>query len=351
MPDRRVAIIYSSTLQRFTSGILAAGFAAHGWEIVPYYEASCVIAQIHGSPAAEREDLSIIDLLQSMFEANRHSIAILIHRPDEVQDRLPELQQLLKNAPPKVAISFLGPHHKDDPFFGANRRIVIPHGFFEPAATPTQAGPIIIGAHTSWGEIRSAEAATLLLRETFKTPCSSPIVGYLGGSSVDLANSRSMIESLMQGIAPVCTPAEVRVPLEAYNGPPLLLFNPSGRWPDEVQLTFNIQLYHYGDAIRTGESSGSAHTGGNIPVIWEMNGAEILEELHVIKVPYAERSSWRTSDFSAAAERIHSVIETGKLAGFLHHNYKRAQAMSPAWVAARYIEIFEGYKEKSWIFH
>jgi hypothetical protein len=65
-------------------------------------------------------------------------IAVLVHRPDEIQQRFssdsPTLHQLFEELPRGSDIVFLGDYHIDDEIYSKHkhlRRSVIPHGFFD----------------------------------------------------------------------------------------------------------------------------------------------------------------------------------------------------------------------------
>jgi hypothetical protein len=189
-----------------------------------------------------------------------------------------------------------------------------------------------------------------LLRELFAHRLSAPLLGYLGGSpeaELDLGR----IRELMAGAVRVASPHEIHEPLEAYSGPPLLLVHASKRMPPGIDITFNVQLYHVGNAVRTGESSGSAHSGVSIPVVWEMNGAEAVEDLAVVKVPYTSRDAWRSADFSEGARLIAQSIRSGQFERDLDKNLGRARTMNPAWVAEQYIRLFPEVRRAEWVFH
>ena len=108
-----------------------------------------------------------------------------------------------------------------------------------------------------------------------------------------------------------------------------------------IEPLFNTQLYHLHGAVRTGESSGSVHTRACVPVIFEMNGAERVERLEVVRVPYANAADADSALFDQAAERIVALASGGECVRMLARNADRAAALSAEYVAARYAAIFE----------
>jgi hypothetical protein len=72
----------------------------------------------------------------------------------------------------------------------------------------------------------------------------------------------------------------------------LILIDSDSTVGENLTPTFNTQMYHLGSRVRTGESSGSIHNCAGVPVVCEMNGSELIEELRVIK----ERSGSSTGN-------------------------------------------------------
>jgi len=111
--------------------------------------------------------------------------------------------------------------------------------------------------------------------------------------------------------------------------------------PSYFSLTFNIQMYYLGNAVRMGEVSGSAHTAPSIPVILEMNGAEIIEELRVIKVPYTDANNISSVDFEKGAEMVLNSIEDGSYKDMLFNNLKQSKAWNNTRIGKEYLNLFE----------
>lgn len=332
----------SPTLSRYTEGILKRGFDLLGVEIVPHvHEATHAIAQFHGSPEAARFDE---DLLSQMTELYRlKSVVLLFHRPDEIKLRMPCLSEYLRNAPSSWGFAMLGTFFTSDRFFtetnpltrmGRRSIRAIPHGFFElPLPTLGRSAPVIVGTHTTWGEMRSLQTVVGLLAKLFQRRGSLSVAGYLGGLPID-ALRRGTVAKLLSQFN--CTAPVVQHQRGKTFEPGAIILNP-GDPPDDLDMTFNVQIYHLGDSVRRGESSGSLHASRGIPVIAEMNGAEQLEGLQVIKVPYSRETGLSSSlQLDIAAEQIVSCISSLEYRAMLTSNSAAAAQWGPRAVAREY---------------
>ena len=99
-------------------------------------------------------------------------------------------------------------------------------------------------------------------------------------------------------------------------------------------------MYYLNDKVRTGESSGSVHSSVGVPVILEMNGSEVIEDLKVIKVPYGSVDDINSVDFKAGAELIIDSINNQSYKEMLEHNLNQSKKFSSAYVGNLYIELF-----------
>lgn len=146
---RSVNIFGAGTLSRYTNKIFQQGFELNGWKICED-NSDLTIYQIHGAEKAEAEDQGLIQRLSDDLNSGKSEIIVLLHRPDEIQDRFPKLKETLSQAKRRFGLVFFGKWHLDDPFFNSEKaiRIIIPHGFFdfEPLA---QGNPIVIGSNTT----------------------------------------------------------------------------------------------------------------------------------------------------------------------------------------------------------
>ena len=186
----QVSIVGAPTLKRFSDGILKSGFERLGLAVADdATHAQRVIVQIHGAPAARDADREILEYIP-VIAARCSACIILLHRPDEIRDSLPQLRDVLAALPSTAGVAMLGDLLINDPFYelqGLSRR-AIPHGFFDIQAEPL-INPVVIGSHTTWGEMRSIERVLLLLNEVARAASDNVIVGYLGGAPVgDLSN-------------------------------------------------------------------------------------------------------------------------------------------------------------------
>ena len=163
----KVHILGAKTLDKYTEGILVEGFKNNSWEISE--TAENVIYQIHGAPQSEEDDKVILgQIKQDIIKDDQIKRVILLHRPDEIQLRFPELKNILITAKKPIGLTFLGDMHVNDSFFEAHNLIkkVIPHGFFN-ISEKLQIDPIVIGSYTTWGEMRSIEHIFKLFGEVF----------------------------------------------------------------------------------------------------------------------------------------------------------------------------------------
>lgn len=351
-------IIYGAkTLERYTNQILVQGFLNNFWEArkgppssLSTTKADAVLYQIHGSPHAKEEDAIILKMLAHALASNRkqRKIVVLLHRPDEIQVRYPALKNILLKAKKEIGLVFLGNKHISDEFFPVQhiRKKIIPHGFFD-LKPEFQIDPIVIGSHTTWGEMRSIEHALKLLIEVFRLGSDRNIVGYLGGKPqkqltinrlrevfkrFNFDNSIQLLDahaySIKQAIG------------KARSGINIILADSLDSQPKEIGVTYNIQLYYLGNKIRTGESSGSLHASTGIPVIFEMNGSEEIEDLQVIKVPYTSVNDIESVDFLAGVKKIINSIDDGSFLKMLKHNLTQSKKFNNTFIAKSYINLF-----------
>lgn len=340
----RIALLGAAALQRYTTHILARGFGELGWDIVPLENAQYILAQVHGAPQSFDDDISIINCLRLVSKTGvlRRCI-VLIHRPDEVQIRHPGLSSMLSALARGTIITFLGNWHQNDPYFVSTglARKVVPHGFFSSRPLKSALGVSVIGTHTSWGEMRKVEHLVKLLIEVFKLVETGSFVGYIGGvPSEDLDQSK--IKALFSTLSP-----ELEVEISAdyglvpgANRKHVVVLNPGPLENSNYYPHFNVQLYHLEHKVRTGESSGSVHVRPCIPVILEMNGAEKIEGLEVVKIPYRDQSDLGSIDFIEGAKAIVEIVTGGKLKRMLGKNAICATEKGPRFVADCYAKLF-----------
>lgn len=338
-----VALLGSPTLSRFTDGILKDGLVAIGYKPVSYsVESRFAIIQLHGSRTAREADNELITRLPSII-AKLEACVILLHRPDEIRDSLPHLRSVLAEAPAHVGLAMLGDLLIDDPFYSLPHisRRVIPHGFFDiPAKEPPE--KVIIGSHTTWGEMRSIERTLRLLQELDNCDSQGITIGYVGGEPV-AELSQDSVSAIMRRLGMAdrfsVEPLHVedwRRQISEVNRN--VIFLCAGQTPSDFDVTFNVQLYHYREAIRFGESSGSLHASSGIPVIFEMNGAERIENLMVVKVPYSDPTTAESANLRAAALNMNCLIESGEYHSYQKHNKEIAAIFSPTKVAQLHAE-------------
>jgi hypothetical protein len=304
------------------------------------------IIQIHGAPAARKADLEIIQNLPKTT-SRLAGCVILLHRPDEIRDTIPQLKSILSAVPVTTGLAMLGDLLIDDPFYQLPRlsRRVIPHGFFT-IDTEIASAPIIIGSHTTWGEMRSLKRALQLLKAIAEVGPRNPIIGYLGGAPAEVL-SRDSVSDLLAQLDPgnVFTLRDLEVKLwreEFLSATPSTIFLHAGNPPPKFDVTFNVQLYHYGEHIRMGESSGSLHASSGIPVIFEMNGSERIENLKTVKVPYSNPKCADAADMKSAGRQIVTLLDSGEYRQMLLHNREVTSLWNNRSVARLYIDFLQG---------
>lgn len=344
----KVVVYGAKTLKQFTDGILIQGFkeaSLVGQGFNPNTQA--IVYQIHGAPQAEENDKIIINKIKrETVQDDGIKRVILLHRPDEIQLRYPELKNILTNANNPLGLVMLGDMHIDDDFFKAKNveRQVIPHGFFENIPTKLQSDPIIVGSHTTWGEMRSTEHVLKLLGEIYRSKDGQTIAGYLGGKPKDQLQIKFLQEQWNKhntDVSVIFTDVHDKDALETKRGENIVLVDSTNTMPDGVGLTYNVQLYYLNDQVRTGESSGSAHSSVSIPVVLEMNRSEVIEDLKVVKIPYGSQDNIGTIDFRKGADLIFQSIRNGNFVEMHKHNLAQSKKFSPIYVANQYKKLFE----------
>lgn len=339
-----VKVYGAATLERYTDKILVEGFkklAKSGQAVCPGS-----IYQIHGSVSATSDDETIIVLLQKELAENPDNpVVVLLHRPDEIQDRLPHLQELMTESPRIFGLVFLGDMHIDDQFYATSmaKKKIIPHCFFDVISTPLKSDIIVIGTHTTWGDMRDPIHVLKILGEVFRLSPDKPAYGYLGGkpaNELDLNTLRKTFVRFFPDVEVDFQDAHSFQELRPTDKRNIIFVDTKNQQPDSLEITFNTQLYFYGDKVRTGESSGSLHAGVNIPVILEMNGSEKIERLDVIKVPYDTHTmAIKSADFSRAAALINDVINSGSYITSLKNNLEQAQNFNNVHVTTQLNEL------------
>jgi len=285
----------ATTLARFTNSI-SEGFHRIGISSNEAPPFTAGIAQIHGAPQSASEDL---DILNESFDSI-FPVVYLIHRPDEILENQNLMSTLSKLNSSRFIL--LGDLVLQMPFWSSrqDRCIIIPHPFTD-FTRPSSYHKPIVGSFTSWGEMRKLEHYLQLISE-FKDK--EKFEFRIGGPGLDKAK----------------IPAPVHVSTD--------FFVPH----------FNVQLYHLKGKKRLGESSGSLHCGISIPIIFEANGTEKLEQLLVIKVDADE--SLTDINFKAAAEEIEKIAATN-LEQSLEYNFKQAQNNSVESFARSVLQLWK----------
>lgn len=336
----KVKIHGAKTLEKYTEGILVKGFENNSWEVSD--DAEIILYQIHGAPQSEEDDKVILEQIkQDIVKDDQIKRVILFHRPDEIELGFPELSDILKTAKKPIGLTFLGDMHVSDPFFDAPNLVkkVIPHGFFS-ISEKLQIDPIVIGSHTTWGEMRSIEHIFKLLGEVFRK--NNSIVGYVGGKPKDQLD----LEFLKQEWNKLNPDIEAEF-LDAHKDTfdsskkNVIFVDSENKEPENFGLSFNVQMYYLNDKVRTGESSGSVHSSVGVPVILEMNGSEVIENLKVIRVPYGSKENINSIDFKKGAESILAAVNNKSYAEMLKHNLTQSKKFNPAYVGKEYIKLFE----------
>lgn len=334
----KVKVVGAKTLEKYTEGILVQGFKNNSWEVSD--DAEIIVYQIHGAPQSEEDDKVILEQIkQDLVKDDSIKRAILLHRPDEIQLRFPELVDILKTSKNQIGLTFLGDMHVSD--FDAPNLVkkVIPHGFFS-ISEKLQIEPVVIGSHTTWGEMRSIEHIFKLLGEVFRK--NSSIVGYVGGKPKEQLDS-GFLKNEWSELNP---DIEVEV-LDAHKDTfdsskkNVIFVDSENVEPENFGLSFNVQMYYLNEKVRTGESSGSVHSSVGVPVILEMNGSEIIEDVKVIKVPYSSQEDINSVDFKAGAELILNSINDKSYVEMLKHNLEQSKKFNATFVGKEYIKLFD----------
>ena len=341
----KVAVVGSPTLKRFTEGILQKGLELNGCEVVPDFAgADFGIIQIHGAPTAREADLEIIENLPAASKLA--GCIVLLHRPDEIKDSIPHFRSAIAALPACAGLVMLGDILIDDPFYDHPQldRRVIPHGFFD-IDSDILTDPIIVGAHTTWGEMRSIERALLLLNAIAEASPRQCIIGYLGGVPAESLSSPSVAAILDRlrltnnFTLSETDPENWRKQFSMATSNTIFLH--AGTVPSRFDVTFNVQLYHYDQSVRLGESSGSIHASAGIPIILEMNGSEKIEQLKVIKVPYSNPKDADSANMKSAAQQIVHLIACGEYLHMLRHNRQMARKWNNQRVGRLYLDFLE----------
>jgi hypothetical protein len=347
--NSKIRILGAATLERYTEGMLAAGFRklTEAGNEIP----KGTIYQIHGNADAKTDDEAIMESLKKELAENPDGpVLVLLHRPDEIQDRLPKLHDLLTESPRRFGLVFLGDMHIDDSFYNMPRAVkkVVPHGFFDIDKEPFDPSPevIIVGTHTTWGDMRATIHTLEVIGEVFQQGSgNAPVLGYLGGkpaSELDIDKLQKEFAQLFAAVNVEFRDAHIADAKAFVSGRNIILVDTQNQQPDGIKITFNTQLYFYGNKVRTGESSGSLHLGVSYPVIIEMNGSENIEGLKVIKAPYNKATGDIESvDFAEAAAQICKVIDDGSYVDSLKHNREQALKFNNVYVATQLLYLLE----------
>ncbi len=347
--SKEIKIYGAATLERYTEGMLAAGFRklAEAGNEAP----RGTIFQIHGNADARADDETIMESLSKELTENPDSpVVVLLHRPDEIQDRLPELHNLLADSPRQLGLVFLGDMHIDDDFYDVPRAVkkVVPHGFFDIDKEPFNPEPevIVVGTHTTWGDMRATTHTLEVIGEVFKQGSgNATVVGYLGGkpaSELGIDKLQAEFAQLFPDVDVEFRDAHTADTDAVVDGQNIILVDAQNQQPKDMAITFNTQMYFYGNKVRTGESSGSLHLGASYPVIIEMNGSEKIEGLEVIKAPYNKATGDIESvDFAEAAAQICKVINDRSYIDSLKHNREQALKFNNVYVATQLLNLLK----------
>lgn len=342
----QISLFGATTLNRFTEGILRYGLEGCGCRISrDLSQGSWSIIQLHGSPAAYDADLEMIRDIPDIA-ARSAACIVLVHRPDEIKDTIPQLSTVLAALPARVGLVMLGDLLIEDPFYQTSnlQRRVIPHGFFDTQVTCMR-DPVIIGSHTTWGEMRSVDHALVLLKAVSEVGPREPLLAYLGGIPAETL-SHATISAIVDRLE-LTHVFELRdLHSEVWRDELAsvhrnTIFLNAGEPLKNFDVTFNLQLYHYGRRVRMGESSGSLHSSSGIPVVFEMNGAERLENIKTVKVPYRDRDDVNTADYSSAAQQIVKLINSGDYRQLLDHNGEMSRMWSSQCVGRLYVDFLQ----------
>lgn len=231
------------------------------------------IIQIHASPHSVDEDE---ELLKYAERSSRPRVFIL-HRPDELLLR-PQLRSFFEKKPEEKLI-FLGDLVFKYDFWNIRKNFskVVPHPYLDVSLPTSSSGKYIIGAYTSWGEMRQLKHYIQLIEEISALDKNQKFIYMIGGTQ-----DGERLKSFDSRIA-------------IKSGP----FIPH----------FNVQLYHLNGKKRYCESSGSLHRGVTIPVIFEANGIERVEGINVIKIEANDKLT--EINFNKAAQEILTLIDSG----------------------------------------
>lgn len=286
---KKICIRGAKTLSGFTEAI-SQGFSSIGVEVVDNLPIK-TLTQIHGSPGSEEEDVQHL---------KRAADAYLIHRPDEILLR-PKIRSFFE-AHPSARIVLLGDLVLSDPFWMERKYhiTVIPHPFLDLSLPQKREGKYLMGAYTAWGDLRDVDHFISLSLEVRKL--TDKLSFFAGGSGLT-------------------------------------------KLPDHIHLVeesfvphFNAQLYHLNGKKRLGENSGSLHRGVTVPVIFEANNAEKLENLKVIKIE--ADPELKDIRYTTAAEQIALFVENG-LEALLAHNLESARSNTTAVFAEKIIKLMK----------
>lgn len=359
-----IVVIYGAkTLERYTKKILIEGFrgnfweareASLDWEDSKNIKTDAVLFQLHGGPQSEKDDRAIIESIARFLskEDNRKKV-ILLHRPDELQ-KYQDLPNILSRSVERVGLVFFGPRFAADEFYPSTQRIikkVIPHGFFpmESRQKVLQENPVVIGSHTTWGEMRSTEHALRLLREIFflNRKNRRNILGYLGGKPAEelhIEHLKNLCEKINSEIPieflNVHTYTSCKEIIEKYPNANIILVDTLDKELSFFSLTFNLQIYYFGNTIRLGESSGSAHSSVSIPVAAEINDADLVEDVQLIKIPYENVNDVGTLDFKEGAKQIIDSINDNRFRDMWKHNLIQSEIWDNTRIGKEYLALF-----------
>jgi hypothetical protein len=279
----KILVHGAKTLEKFTSELLSGFDSAEGNDYA--FE----LFQIHASPNSLEEDKSI---LKRYIDCKGPKI-ILIHRPDELL-LCPELKLSFEQNP-QWKLIFLGDLALRDSFWKQRKSQieVIPH-FYSSLISAPKSSLYTIGTFTSWGEMRKLEHYFNLVDALKQSKQASSMQFIIGGTLDGAKLSASDIRD-----------EAIKISEES--------FIPH----------FNVQLYHLHGKKRLGESSGSLHAGVSIPVIFEANGMERIEEVKVIKI--AANDDLSQIDYASAAGEISAMIEQHGVDTHIKHNLRQAR--------------------------
>jgi hypothetical protein len=333
-----VKIVGAKALEKYTDGILKQGFIDNSWKVSN--DAENIIIQIHGAPQSGEDDkVNLEQIKHDIVKNDQIKRVILLHRPDEIQLRFPELKEILKTTKKPTGLTFLGDMHIADSFFDAPNLVkkAIPHGFFN-ISEMLQLTPVVIGSHTTWGEMRSIGHVFKILGEVFRK--NGSIVGYVGGKPKDqlkLEYLRSQWNDLNPDLQATFLDAHKDKIVPSKTN--VIFTDSENVEPENFGLSFNVQMYFLNEKVRTGESSGSVHSSVGVPVILEMNGSEIIEDLKVIKVPYGSKDDINSIDFKTGANLILKSINDKSYENMLKHNLAQSKKFNSTYVGSEYIKL------------